>query len=109
MCVTFTLDLSLDTNFCIYEHTFTGDSYSLTKMPAADLARIKNFKLHWTSISNGARASTHRRVESSAETSQVDNVKKMTTTFGKRAEPESKELKDAIHLVISEIDFRDIT
>lgn len=50
-CVTFTWDLSLNTNFCFDEHDFMSDSYNLTKIPAADLAQIKNFKLHWTVVS----------------------------------------------------------
>jgi hypothetical protein len=108
-CVTFTWDLSLDTDFVIYEHTFTGDSYNLLNIRAADLAQIKNFKLHWTTVSRGARGTTNRRVEFSAEISQTNNVKKMATVFRKRVAPESQEVEDAIKLVLREIGYWDVT
>jgi hypothetical protein len=108
-CVTFTWDLSLHTDFVIYEHTFTGDSYQLLNIPAADLAQIKNFKLHWTTVSRGARGTTNRRVEFSAEISQVENVKKMSTIFSKCVERESQEIENAIRLVLREIGYRDVT
>jgi hypothetical protein len=108
-CVAFTWDLSLDTNFIIYEHSFTGDSYNLTKIPEVDLAQIKNFKLHWTSVSHDARGSTHRRVEFSAEISQVNNVKKMATVFSKRVERGSQEIENAIKSVLREIGYWDVT
>jgi len=108
-CVTFTWDLSLNTNFCIYEHDFVGDSYNLTKIPAADLAQIKNFKLHWTRLSSGATGGTMRDVDFSAGISQVNNVKKIVTSFGKRVEPESQDIKDAVQLVLDEIGYKDVT
>lgn len=106
--VSFTWDLSLDTNFCIYAHTFTGDSHSLTRMPAADLARIKNLKLHWTRVSHGARGLTNRYVDFSVEISQLNNVKKIATDMDKRVEPESQQIEDVIHLVLREIGYRGV-
>jgi hypothetical protein len=108
-CVTFTWDLSLNTNFCIYEHDFVGDSYNLTKIPAADFAQIKNFKLHWTRLSSGATGDTQRDVGFSVEISQVNNVKKIDTSFGKRVEPESQDIKDAVQLALDEIGYKDVT
>ena len=87
--VTFTWDLSSNTNFSFYEHDFVGNSYNLTKIPAADLAQIKNFKLHWMRTSHGASGHAQRNVEFSAKISQVNNVKKIDTFFGKRVEAES--------------------
>jgi hypothetical protein len=107
-CVTFTWDLSLDTNFCIYEHTFTGDSYNLMNIPADDLAQIKNFKLHWTEVSRGAGGFTNRRVKFSAEISQLNNVKKMAMVIGIGVEPESQKVKDAMTLVLREIGYWDV-
>ncbi|KAM0711510.1 hypothetical protein Q7P35_000876 [Cladosporium inversicolor] len=106
--VTFTWDLSLDSNFCIYEHLFTGDSSNLTKIPEADLAQIKNFKLHWTNVSRGARGFTHRRVDFSLELSQLKNVKKMDTIFRNRVEPESQEVEAVIKLVLCEVGYWDV-
>lgn len=108
-CVTFTWDLSLDSNFCVYEHTLTGDSYNLSMIPAADLAQIKNFKLHWTNFSRGTRGYTHRRVDFSVELSQLNTVKKMETSFRKRVEPESQEVEAVIKLVLCEIGYWDVS
>lgn len=108
-CVTFTWDLSLNTNFCFDEHDFMGDSNNLTKIPAADLAQIKNFKLHWTVVSFGARDYFRRNVNFSAEISQVNNVKKIDVNFGTRVEPKSQEIKDAMQLVLHEIGHKDVT
>lgn len=107
-CVTFTWDLSLDTNFCIYAHTFTGDSHSLTRMPTANLAQIKNFKLHWTHVSRFARDITNRRVDFSAEISQCNNTKKMATIINKRIEPLSPEVEDVVRLALDNIGYWDM-
>ncbi|GAB7336243.1 hypothetical protein MBLNU13_g09004t2 [Cladosporium sp. NU13] len=102
-------DLPLNTNFCIDEHDFRGDSYNLTKIPAAHFAQIKNFKLHWTVVSFGARGYFRRNVNISAEISQVNNVKKIDKSFGTRVEPKSQEIKDAMQLVLHEIGHMDAT
>jgi hypothetical protein len=104
-CVTLTWDLSRDTDLPIYEHNFTDDSYHLSKMPAAELAQIKNFKLYWTGVSYGARGLTNRAVNFSLEISQVNNVKKMESVFYKRGESESQELKKAMDSVLREIGY----
>jgi hypothetical protein len=108
-CVTFTWELSLNTNFCIDKHMFIGDSYNLTQIPAADLAQIKNFKLHWTVVSYGARGHTQRNVIFTAEISQVNNVKNINTFFGKHVEPKSQEIENVMQRVLCEIGYRDAT
>ena len=108
-CVTFTWDLSFNTDFCIYEHDFMGDSYNLTKIPAADLAQIKNFKLHWTHVNYVARGDRQRSVDFLVEISQVNNVKKIDTFFGRRVESESQDIKDAVQLLLDEIGYEDVS
>jgi hypothetical protein len=107
--VTFTWDLSFDTDFCIHAHTFTGNSHTLTKMPAANLAQIKNFKLYWTHIDRGAKGTTRRHVDFFAEMSQCNNVKKMDVNLGKLIEPLSMEPEDVVHLLLHEIGYWDVT
>jgi hypothetical protein len=108
-CATFTWGLSLDTNFCIYEHTFTGSSYTLTKMPEVNIAQIKSFKFHWTHVSRGVRGSTYRRFEFTANVWQDDQVKKLVTIAGKGNELVSQELVTAVRLLIHGIGFGDAT
>jgi hypothetical protein len=107
--VTFAWGLSLDTDFIIIAHTFTGNSHTLTRMPAVNLAQIKNLKLHWMQISRNARGKPDRKVDFSVEMSQCKSVKKMDIDLGKLIEPLSQEVEDVIYLVLHKIGYWEAT
>ena len=108
-CMTFTWDLSFNEDYCIYRHLFTGDSHTLTKMSAAKLAQIRNFKLHWTRNSRGAGGDTNRRVNFSEEVSQGNTTKKMAKLVGKRFTPLPQEVIDVMQMLLRDIGYWDIT
>lgn len=105
--VTFTWDSSLDTNFCINKHKFTGDSHNLLMMPVHNLAKIKNFKVHWTQVSRGSRGVTNRHVEYSVHLSEGSKATKTVTFVGKDGKPMPQNVEGVIRSRLRRVGYED--
>lgn len=104
-CVTFTWDLSMDTNFCFYAHTYTGSSYRLLNMPAGNMAQIRNFKLHWTRVSRGSMGATMRAVDFSVHMAQGSTATKTVDIYGKVDAQALQEIEDVVRSVNGKIEY----
>lgn len=110
-CVTFAWDLSISQSWAVERHQFVGGSYELLQMPATNLARIKNFKIHFTRIGDGYGGGIWRHLRFSMHFSQRNSVTKAFAVVwpGTASDPRARDLEKGVRELLLKTGYSEAT